>query len=108
MLLLLVALLCSPAAAETNVVDRWVLEKSARDKVPVAVQSSDSEFLRRIYLDLTGRLPEPDVARKFLADKDPAKRNKAIENLFPPLPTEGKRSVGQAPFLDRWTYFFCD
>jgi hypothetical protein len=42
-----------------------MFEKMKRDNVPHAPVSSDSEFLRRIYLDLTGRLAEPRVAAKF-------------------------------------------
>ena len=30
---------------------------------------SDSDFIRRIYLDLTGLPPSVDVIKKFLADK---------------------------------------
>ncbi len=88
-------------AAETvNTVDRHI--------VPQTELSTDAEFLRRLHLDMTGRLPDVAVTRKFLADKDPAKRAKAIDAIFPVLPVSGMRSVDQAPFLDRWTYYFCD
>lgn len=43
---------------------------------------TDSEFLRRASLDVTGLLPTPEEARAFLADPDPGKRNKAIERLL--------------------------
>ena len=79
-----------------------------RGGVPHAPASSDAEFLRRIYLDMTGRLPDPAVASKFLAAKEPDKRQKLIDSLFPPLPVPGMRSVSEDPFFDRWTYFFCD
>ncbi len=46
---------------------------------PVA---TDGEWLRRIYLDLVGHVPPHDVAEKFLADNDPAKRAKIIEQLL--------------------------
>ena len=42
---------------------------------------ADLEFLRRIYLDSTGRLPEPDAIRRFVKDDDPAKRDKYIDRL---------------------------
>jgi hypothetical protein len=96
------------SAAEANLIDLYIFEKMASDQVPAAEISSDPEFLRRVHLDLTGRLPEADAARKFLAAKDPAKRQKLIDSLIPALPVMGMRSVKEAPFLDRWTYFFCD
>src|SRR5262245_15854862 len=44
--------------------------------------ADDAEFLRRIYLDLTGTLPPLDVARAFLDDKTPDKRAKLIDQLL--------------------------
>jgi hypothetical protein len=111
-LLAALTLLAVPSLAQqtsvSDLIDRHIFEKMKRDAVPHAPISSDSEFLRRIYLDLTGRLADPTAAAKFLADKDPEKRQKLIDSLFPPLPTPGMRSVSEDPFLDRWTYFFCD
>jgi hypothetical protein len=43
---------------------------------------SDSDFLRRAYLDVIGQLPAPDEARAFLADKDPKRREKLIDALL--------------------------
>ena len=40
-----------------------------RDKIPHADLCSDTEFLRRVSLDLTGRLPEVEAIRKFIKDK---------------------------------------
>lgn len=44
--------------------------------------STDEEFLRRVYLDLTGQLPSREDMAKFLADKDPHKREKLIDKLL--------------------------
>ena len=41
---------------------------------PVTNRSTDGEFLRRLYLDLTGSIPPADVAHRFLADSSPEKR----------------------------------
>ncbi len=79
-----------------------------RDGVPHAPLAGDGEFLRRVTLDLTGRLPTPEQVRKFLEDGDPGKRDKAVDALIPPLPTEGVSRRKEQPFLDRWTYFFSD
>ena len=92
-----------------NFIDTFIFDKMRDNGVSPAPLSADSEFLRRVYFDLTGRLPTPDAAKKFLADTDPDKRDKLIDSLFPKLPTPGiGRRPPSRPFLDRWTYFFCD
>ena len=50
-----------------------------RTAAPVA---GDAEFLRRVSLDLTGRVPATTEARAFLADKSPDKRSKLIDKLL--------------------------
>ena len=44
--------------------------------------SNDAEFLRRIFLDLTGRIPSKERTLAFLESKDPAKRSKLIDELL--------------------------
>ncbi|MGH7170175.1 MAG: DUF1549 domain-containing protein [Gemmataceae bacterium] len=44
--------------------------------------ASDAEFLRRIYLDLTGAIPTTNEARAFLKDRAPGKRQALIERLL--------------------------
>ena len=43
---------------------------------------SDEQFIRRVYLDITGTLPTPEQVKAFLADKDPNKRDKLIDALL--------------------------
>lgn len=42
----------------------------------------DEVFLRRIYVDIAGRIPTSDEAREFLASKDKDKRAKLIDKLL--------------------------
>jgi len=93
-----------------NFIDDYIFGKMERDGITPAPLASDTEFLRRIHLDLTGRLPHPEDVRKFLADSDPDKRDKVIDSLFPKLPTQGigRRHTRVGPFLDKWTNFFDD
>ena len=49
---------------------------------PIAPLSSDSDFLRRITLDLTGDLPSSVEARAFLDDATPNKRELLIDRLL--------------------------
>ncbi len=93
-----------------NFIDDYIFGKMERDGIASAPLAPDTEFFRRIHLDLTGRLPKPEEIREFLADGDPDKRAKAIDSLFPRLPTQGigRRHTRVGPFLDKWTNFFDD
>lgn len=49
---------------------------------PLAAQAGDAEFLRRIYLDLTGAIPSSVEARSFLDDPAPNKRELLADRLL--------------------------
>jgi len=44
--------------------------------------TTDEQFLRRVWLDVTGKLPMPADVQEFLADRDPNKRAKVIDRLL--------------------------
>jgi hypothetical protein len=44
--------------------------------------ADDATFLRRLSLDLTGKVPSPSELRAFAADRDPAKRAKQIDGYL--------------------------
>jgi hypothetical protein len=44
--------------------------------------SSDSEFMRRVYLDLTGRIPSVFEAQEFLEDASPDRRERLVDRLL--------------------------
>lgn len=90
-----------------NYIDRFIFEKIQRDNIPHAGLTTDAEFLRRVTLDLTGRLPESSEIRQFVTDSDPGKREKAIDRLMDTPYLEIIVRPDQ-PFVDRWTYFFDD
>lgn len=48
----------------------------------MADTATDAEFLRRVYLDLAGRIPSAGEARQFLADTTPTKRTALIDALL--------------------------
>ena len=49
---------------------------------PLASICSDADFVRRIYLDLTGVIPTPDQTKEFLADQATDKREALINRLL--------------------------
>ena len=59
---------------EYNYIDTLVYEKLQQVKVLPSELCTDAEFIRRIYLDLTGLPPQPDEVRAFLADTRPHAR----------------------------------
>jgi hypothetical protein len=82
--LLLLLALTTAASAEPlrDVVDQRVREAWAREKVTPAKPASDSEFLRRVYLDLIGEVPTYEATVAFLDEKDSAKRERLIDKLL--------------------------
>ena len=70
------------AESRSNFIDQRLFAKMAADNVQPAGPSSDAEFLRRVTVDLTGRIPTPEAAEAFLANTDPAKRAKLIDSLL--------------------------
>ena len=68
--------------ATVSYLDEHVLAKLRKLNVVSSERVSDGDFLRRVYIDTIGRLPTPEVARAFIANKDPKKRNKVIDELL--------------------------
>ena len=68
--------------AESNAVDRHVFAKQRDLQLLPAELARDDVFLRRVFLDVTGVLPTPDEARRFLEATDPNKRTKLIDELL--------------------------
>lgn len=84
-------------APRVNFIDDLVLEKLKSLNLPPSPRSTDSEFIRRVYLDMIGVLPTPEETREFLANTASTKRDDLIERLL------------QRPeFVDYWTYKWSD
>ncbi len=65
-----------------TLVDGPVHQQFQRLNLKPSELSSDEQFLRRVTLDVTGTLPTPDEVRAFLADSDPNKRGRWIDQLL--------------------------
>ncbi len=72
----------SSGALTAAEIDRLVNQQLDAAKISPATRTTDEQFIRRVMLDLTGRLPLPADVTEFAADKDPAKRVKLIDKLL--------------------------
>jgi hypothetical protein len=63
-------------------IEKHVQAKLAEAKIPASPAADDAEFLRRVYLDITGRIPTYDQAVAFLDDKSEDKRTKLTDELL--------------------------
>ena len=80
-------------------VDELVTSKWKRMKIRPSGVCTDAEFLRRVYLDLTGLPPTSDAVRKFLADERDmkVKRDELIDSL-----------IGNDDYVDYWANKWAD
>jgi hypothetical protein len=63
-------------------IDERLEARWSTDKVQAAPPAADAEFLRRAYLDITGRIPRPADVHTFLDDQSAEKRRKLIDRLL--------------------------
>jgi len=63
-------------------IDQLIGVELRASKLTPAPRTTDEQFLRRVTLDLTGKLPTPADVSAFLADKDANKRAKVIDKLL--------------------------
>lgn len=80
-----------------NFIDNILFDRMQRDSVMSAPLCTDEEFLRRAYLDLTGRIPAAADITNFLNDKNANKRDALVDSL-----------IGSPEYIDKWTMFFGD
>ncbi len=80
-----------------NLIDEHVLAKLKLLRLPPSEACSDSEFVRRAFLDTCGLLPKPGEVDAFLKDSRPDKRAKLIDAL-----------LDRPEFVDYWTFKWSD
>ena len=64
------------------VVDHYVDQLNQADKVTVAAQADDATLIRRLMLDLAGRIPTTTEAREFVASTSATKRVELVDRLL--------------------------
>src|ERR1700704_1200981 len=87
----------SRLASSANFIDQLIGGKMDADGVEPAPRTNDAEFLRRIYLDLAGRIPTPERAERFLNDSSADKRTRLIDEL-----------LASPAYADQFTLFFAN
>jgi len=67
---------------QSNFIDEHVWNKLKRLGIVPSAPANDATYLRRISLDIIGRLPAPEEVREFQADPSPEKRAMAVDRLL--------------------------
>lgn len=68
--------------SSTKHLDRHIDSVLKREGLEPSKQTSDTEFLRRIHLDMTGKIPTPEEVLDFINDGSKNKRSKKIDELI--------------------------
>jgi hypothetical protein len=80
------------ALPQNNYIDRAIDAKMQRLKIQPSPAVDDATFLRRVSLDLAGRLPTPEELRAFVGDASKNKRAAKVDKL-----------IASPAFVDHWT-----
>jgi len=65
-----------------NFIDGLVWKKLQRLRITPSAECSDEKYLRRVYIDIIGRVPLAVEARKFLDDPKPDRRERLVNELL--------------------------
>lgn len=71
-----------PAVARNNFIDDLAFGKLRMMTLIPSDLSTDEEFVRRVYLDVTGAAPSMEEAKAFLSSRNPNKRAELIDALL--------------------------
>jgi len=81
----------------SSFIDALIERKVEALNLPASPRCTNSEFIRRAYLDAAGILPTAREVESFLSDRSPDKRAKLIDSL-----------LARPEYVDAWTYKWCD
>lgn len=71
-----------PEIPFNNYIDELVQEKWKKLRITPSELCSDEKFLRRVFIDLVGRLPDRETYDAFLADTSDDKRARLVDELL--------------------------
>jgi len=87
-----------PISNQEHPVDKLVDQYFKKHNTEWPEVIDDRTFVRRVYLDIIGLLPEPAAIRKFKNDKNPRKRDALIDSLL----------NDQQNYTEHWLSFWND
>lgn len=82
---------------QMGTIDKHIYGTLQAAGVAAAEPSTDAEYIRRVTLDLTGRIPTPERVQTFLADTRSNKREVLADEL-----------LAKPEWVDKWTMFYGD
>ena len=85
------------ATEDTGTIDHYIFTALQSAGVAAAPPTNDYEFIRRVTLDLTGRIPLAARVTSFVADRAADKRARLIDEL-----------IARPEWLDKWAMFLGD
>lgn len=65
-----------------NYIDQQISQGWSDNEVQPSPLATDAEWIRRVYLDIIGRIPSAVEVTAFMSDKDKSKRSKMIDQLL--------------------------
>ena len=68
-----------PEVASSNDIDKSIYRQLRKLNIIASAACTDEQFLRRVFIDLTGTVPSADQTALFLSDQDPDKRDKLVD-----------------------------
>ena len=71
-----------PKTPPQNYIDTLVHDKLRKLRIIPSDVCTDEEFMRRVFIDITGTLPTVDEHQFFVTDTDPLKREKLVDDLL--------------------------
>lgn len=85
------------ALPRNGFIDDLVYDKLQKLSIEPSEPINDATFMRRVYLDLIGRLPSADEAREYIASVDSDKRETLIDEL-----------LSREEYVDHWANHWAD
>lgn len=85
------------ASHQADSIDSYLQADWSANGITPAPMTTDWEFIRRVTLDLTGRIPNPARVVSFVADTSPNKRSALIDEL-----------LAKPEWVDKWTMYYGD
>lgn len=85
------------ASHQAGSIDSYIWAAFQKNGITPAPTTTDWEFVRRVTLDLTGRIPTPQATLNFVNSTSPTKRADYIETL-----------LASPQWVDKWTMFYGD